>query len=57
MLKHKTRHSSGNKIVGESSELQISDLPTVKNVLAYGLLLKERSTVVTHLLTNQDLAK
>ena len=57
MLKHKTRHSSGNKIVGDSSELPTADLPTLRNVLAYGLLLKERSTVASHLISNQDLAK
>ena len=45
MSKHKTRHSSGNKIVGDSSELPTAYLPTLRNVLAYGLLLKERSTV------------
>ena len=57
MSKHKTRHSSGNKIVGDSSELPTADLPTLRNVLAYGLLLKERSTEASHLISNQDLAK
>ena len=54
--KPRTRHSSGNKIVGESSELPNSDLPTVRNILAYGLLLKERSAEASHLVSNQDLA-
>ena len=57
MSKHKTRHSSGNTIVGDSSELPTADLPTLRNVLAYGLLLKERSTVASHLISNQDLEK
>ena len=57
MSKHKTRHSSCNKIVGDSSELPTADLPTVRNFLAYWPLLKERSTVASHLISNQDLAK
>ena len=57
MSKSKTRHSSGNKIVGDSSELRTADISTFRDVLAYGLHVKERSTVASHPLSNQDLAK
>ena len=35
------RHQSGNDVVGPSADLLASDLPTLRDVLAYGLFLKE----------------
>ena len=39
----RTRNQSGNDIIGPSAPLPQSDLPTLRNVLAYGFFLKENS--------------
>ena len=53
----RTRHQSGNKIVGPSSELPQADLPVLRDCLKYGLLKKEEAAVTASNFTNRDLAK
>ena len=51
----RTRNQSGNDVIGPSADLPQSDLPTLRDVLAYGMFLTENSLL--KLSDDRDLAK
>ena len=53
----RTRHESGNDIVGPSADLPASDLPTLRDVLAYGQFLKESSLKRNNEIALRELSK
>ena len=53
----RTRHQSGNDVVGPSAELPQADLPTMRDVLAFGLLLKENSLERKNQMFQRELSK
>ena len=53
----RTRHKSGNSLVGPSALLPENDRPTLRDILAHGLHLKEISDVKKNVISNRDLAK
>ena len=57
MAGYSTRNKSGNDVIGLSAELPQSDLPTLRDILAYGCLLKENSELRKCVFSDRDLAK
>ena len=57
MSSYSTRQKSGNAVIGPSAELPQSDLPTLRDVLAYGCLLKEKSLLSKNSFSDKDLTE
>ena len=57
MASYSTRQNSGNAVIGPSAELPQSDLPTLRDVLAYGCLLKEKSLLSKNSFSDKDLTE
>ena len=57
MAGYNTRNKSGNDVIGHSAELPQSDLPTLRDILAYGCLLKEQAELGKFEFKDRDLAK
>ena len=53
----RVRRKSGESVVGPSAELPGADIPTVRNILAYGELLKERVPKTYNEVSTLDLSK
>ena len=53
----RTRHQSGNDVVGPSAELPQADLPTIRDVLSFGLFLKENSVESKNQISLRELSK
>ena len=57
MSGYSTRNKSGNEVIGPAAKLPQSDLPTLRDILAYGCLLKEESLERKCVISDRDLAK
>ena len=57
MASFSTKQKSGNAVIGPSAELAQSDLPTLRDVLAYGCLHKDKSLISKNSFSDKDLTE